>query len=103
MNTALKGNAKSGSAVKDLGCSIEEFKSYLENLWVDGMSWDNYGRRKGEWCIDHIVPLASVDLTIREEFLKVAHYTNMQPLWVSENNSKQDRLDWVRKTPEPIR
>jgi hypothetical protein len=46
------------------------------------MSWENHG----EWHIDHIVPFATArNLT---EFLKLLHYTNMQPLWASENYSK---------------
>jgi hypothetical protein len=40
---ALKSNQKSGSAVRDLGCSIAELKLYLESKFKPGMSWDNYG------------------------------------------------------------
>lgn len=77
---------KAGSSVQDLGCSIAELKVYLESLFQSGMSWDNYGP-KG-WHIDHIVPLASFDLTDREQFLKACHYSNLQPLWASDNLKK---------------
>ena len=83
---ALKRNYKAGSAVKDLGCTIQEFKKYLESKFQPGMTWENYG--KGGWEIDHIYPLSKVDLTDREQFLKVCHYTNLQPLWASDNRSK---------------
>jgi hypothetical protein len=86
---ALKGNYKTGSAVKDLGCTIEELKAHLESQFQNGMSWDNYGL-KG-WHIDHIIPLASFDLTNREEFLKACHYGNLQPLWAKDNLSKGDK------------
>ena len=33
LNRALKRNSKRGSAVKDLGCSIEDFKKYIESKW----------------------------------------------------------------------
>ena len=52
--SAIKGNFKSGSAVKDLGCSIDFLKQYLEVKFYGKMSWDNYGIH---WVIDHIIPL----------------------------------------------
>jgi hypothetical protein len=87
---ALKGNFKAGSAVADLGCSIAYFKNYIASLFCDGMSWDNYG----EWHLDHVRPLASFDLSKREEFLQAAHHTNYQPLWALDNCRKNARLDW---------
>jgi hypothetical protein len=60
MNMALKHKCKRGSAVRDLGCSIEEFISYLESKFKPGMSWNNYGLNG--WHIDHIIPLAKFDL-----------------------------------------
>jgi len=83
---ALKGNAKSGSAVKDLGCTIPELKLYLENKFKEGMSWDNWNRTG--WHIDHIIPLDSFNLQNREEFLKACHYTNLQPMWAEDNLTK---------------
>ena len=85
---ALKGNFKTGSAVRDLGCSIPELKSYLESLFLPGMVWDNYG----EWVIDHHIPLSSFNLTDREQFLKACHWSNLQPLWAEDNLSKGDKL-----------
>jgi hypothetical protein len=84
LSMALKQGNKSGSAVKDLGCSIGFLKSYLQSLFQSGMSWTNYG----EWHIDHIKPLARFDLTNRKEFLKACNYTNLQPLWAKDNIRK---------------
>ena len=89
LNEALKTNQKVGSAVNDLGCSIKEFKVYLEDKFhphpMTGqlMTWDNHTLRG--WHIDHIVPLISFDLTDRDQLLKACHYTNMQPLWWRDN------------------
>jgi hypothetical protein len=94
IRTAVKRNQKSGSAVRDLGCSIENFKLHLESKFRDGMTWENQG---SHWHIDHIRPLASFDLTNREKFLEACHYTNMQPLLKEENLSKKDRLDWKKE------
>lgn len=90
INGAIKGNYKSGSAVKDLGCSIDELKTHLESKFQPGMTWDNWSPTG--WHIDHIKPLASFDLTDRNQFLEACHYTNLQPLWARDNLSKGDRL-----------
>jgi phage-related minor tail protein len=86
LNKALRGNQKSGSAVRDLGCSIPELKSYLESKFQEGMTWENYGY--WGWHIDHIIPLDLFDLTNRKQFLKACHYTNLQPLWAEKNYTK---------------
>lgn len=86
LNRAITNGYKAGSAVKDLGCSINEFKTYLESKFLPGMSWDNWSR--DGWHIDHIKPLTSFDLKNREQLLEACHYTNLQPLWAEENLSK---------------
>lgn len=78
---------KAGSAVRDLGCTVEELKKHLESKFRPGMTWENWG----EWEVDHMRPLASFDLTDRAQFLQACHYTNLQPLWKSENRIKGDR------------
>ena len=88
LSTAIRNCQKSGSAVRDLGCSIEDLKDRLESQFQPGMSWDNWGRGKDCWHIDHIIPLSSFNLEDREEFLKACHYTNLQPLWEVDNLKK---------------
>lgn len=82
---AIINNQKAGSAIADLGCSVEELRYYLEQQFRPGMSWDNYG---SEWHIDHIKPLCSFDLSDRDQFLKACHYKNLQPLWAEANYAK---------------
>jgi hypothetical protein len=81
---AIHKHHKTGSAVRDLGCTIPEFKHYIEQKFTSGMSWDNYGK----WHLDHIRPLVSFNLTDREQFLQACHYTNYQPLWAKDNLRK---------------
>ncbi len=83
---ALKGNYKTGSAVSDLGCSIEEFKAHIEKQFTEGMTWDNWSRTG--WHIDHKTALANFDLTIEEQLLKACNYRNLQPMWAEDNLSK---------------
>lgn len=91
VRAAIKGNWKSGSAVKDLGCSIDELKLYLEKRFELGMDWNNWSSTG--WHIDHVIPLYNFDLTDRGQFLEACHYTNLQPLWAKENLSKGRRYD----------
>lgn len=88
---AIKKNSKSGSAVKDLGCSINKLKQYLESQFTDNMSWKSYGRNG--WHIDHIKPLSAFDLTDRQQLLKACHYSNLRPLWGSINCSLGGQLN----------
>ena len=81
---AVKGGFKKGSAVRDLGCNISKFKDFISEKFQTGMSWDNHGG----WHLDHILPLASFDLTDRKQFLAACHYTNYQPLWAKDNLKK---------------
>lgn len=65
-----------------LGCSFDEFKIYLENQFLNWMSWNNKGLYNGEfnygWDIDHKTPLSSAKT--EEELIQLCHYTNLQPL-----------------------
>jgi hypothetical protein len=88
LNTSLKNNFKKGSAVRDLGCSIEDFKWWLEFWFDEGMSWGNYGNKAGQWSIDHIKPLSKFNLTDRRQVLEVCNYKNLQPMWHRDNLSK---------------
>lgn len=93
---ALDGRIKTGSAVSDLGCTIEELRKHLESDFYPNsttgevMSWGNWS--KSGWHIDHVKPLASFDLANPDEFKKACHYTNLQPLWAHENLSKGDKI-----------
>jgi hypothetical protein len=84
LTRAIKSCFKDGSAVRDIGCSIPELKSYIEARFRPGMTWENHG----EWHIDHIVPLSRFDLSDRKQLLVACHYTNLQPLWAADNLSK---------------
>ena len=91
---ANKGYVKESSTVSILGCSIEQFKLHLEQLFTMGMSWDN----RSLWHIDHIVPLAFAQT--ESELLLLNHYTNLRPIWSSENLSKGKTIvDLARDHP----
>ena len=71
-----------------VGCSPEFLKNYLEKQFVNGMCWENKGFYG--WHIDHIIPLSSAKT--EDEFYKLCHYSNLQPLWSSDNIKKSNKI-----------
>lgn len=90
--TRLNGivKSKSNTTLDLIGCSALEFKQYLSDRFVKGMSWSNYGR--SGWHIDHIIPCASFDMNNKDDVKQCFHYTNLQPLWEKDNLEKGDKL-----------
>ncbi len=77
---------KPNSITKAIGCSILDLKIHLESKFSQGMTWEN----QGKWHIDHIYPLSKAQTP--EEMLKLAHYTNLQPLWAIDNIRKGNKV-----------
>jgi hypothetical protein len=82
---------KSKRSLELTGCNIDNLKKHLESKFLDGMSWDNYG--KFGWHIDHIKPCALFDFTDISQQKECFHYTNLQPLWAKDNISKGKRYN----------
>ena len=65
-----------------LGYTGKELKDHLEKQFVNGMTWENYGK----WEIDHIRPIASfppgTDIKIINDL------STLRPLWKDENRKK---------------
>lgn len=96
LNKCIKRfSVKNVNFLENLGCSLNEFKIYLESRFENWMSWENYGKYNGEfnygWDIDHIIPISSASTEM--EFYKLCHYTNLQPLCSKTNRDiKKDKL-----------
>jgi hypothetical protein len=71
-----------------IGVTTNDFRTYIESLFNEGMTWDNYGLYG--WHIDHIIPLSSAN-TI-EDLERLCYYTNLQPLWAKDNLSKSNKI-----------
>jgi hypothetical protein len=69
-----------------LGIDWNGFKLHIEDKFKEGMTWENYG----EWEYDHIIPISFAK--DEEMIVKLNHYTNFQPLWWRENNSKSNKI-----------
>lgn len=81
----IKNNFKIEKSIIYLGCSIEEYKLYLESQFTSEMTWENYGTI---WEIDHIKPLFSFDFSIKENYEKAFHFSNTRPLLKFINQSR---------------
>ena len=91
---------KSDRTMKLIGCSWKDLKKHLENQFVNGMSWDNYG----EWHIDHIIPCASFDLSDPNQQRICFNFRNLQPLWAKDNLSKGSKIpDNIEELIEKLR
>jgi hypothetical protein len=83
-----QGGKKSDSFLELVGKSPKDLIAYIESLFKDGMSWDNYG----QWHLDHIRPCASFDLSDPSQQKQCFHWSNLQPLWATENLRKNSRF-----------
>lgn len=82
-----KSNNKTTKTAEILGCSVNEFKHYIEQKFQSGMTWDNYGK----WHFDHVKPVSLA--TTPEDLVALNHYTNFQPLWAEDNIKKSDHYE----------
>lgn len=89
---------------KVLGSDWETVKIYIQNQFIDDMSWDNFDKIH----IDHKIPLAAASTEF--EIIALNHYTNLQPLWAEDNIRKSDKydpedfkkyMDWYTKNIKP--
>lgn len=74
---------KNSTTQQILGCTLNEFKQYIESQFEPWMNWENRGKRivttqNTSWDIDHIIPISSAKT--EEEIIKLSHYTNLRPL-----------------------
>lgn len=66
---------KENSTIELLGYSAYELKLHMENLFTEGMSWNNYG----EWHIDHIKQVSLFDSDTPISIIN--SLKNLRPLW----------------------
>lgn len=91
---ARGGDVRTSTTMQLLGCTVAQLKNHLESQFLPGMSWGNWGQGAGKWHIDHVFPLSAADLTQEEQLRAACHYTNLRPLWESENLSKSGAIRW---------
>ena len=85
------GIIKDALTLEILGGSSDEIRAHIVSQFEPGMTLENYG----EWHLDHRKPVASVQGMDKdsEAVRRVGHYTNLQPMWASENLEKSAYYD----------
>jgi len=76
------GFIKGASTEEMLQCSWVEFEARMSSMDADHANCE----------YDHIFPMSSYDLHLKENQLRCMHHTNIQPLTRKENRSKSNRL-----------
>lgn len=73
------------------GCSWLKMREHVQSQFKPGMTWENHGKGKGKWSLDHIRPIALFDWWT-DDGLKLAFaWDNTQPLWNDEHRAKSNR------------
>ena len=87
----LKGQRKSASTMKLIGCTIEELWQHLESrpTWEPWMTRKNYGI--GGWDIDHIKACTKFDPTDPAQQRECMNWSNLQPMEHIANMKKGAR------------
>lgn len=81
-----RGLYRTNKIASMVGCDWEQLKIHIEKQFSAGMTWEN----RGEWEIDHIIPISSAKT--ESDIMRLSHYTNLQPLWKEENRRKSDKM-----------
>ncbi len=90
LRAQLNGAArKSIGAVALVGCTMSELAAHLEAQFLPGMTWQN----RQQWHIDHKRPCASFDLSDPAQQRECFHFSNLQPLWATDNHRKSSQWE----------
>jgi hypothetical protein len=86
-NTLKRIGSKKESRTEEIsGYSAIDLKTHIESLFLEGMTWDNYG----DWHIDHIIPVSSFEENTPASVIN--SLSNLQPLWKLDNLSKGKKV-----------
>ena len=96
-NLIRRALKKQGSSKKGyhweriIGYTTKNLMEHLEQQFIEGMTWDNYGK----WHVDHIIPQSVFNFNSFEdkEFQECWALGNLQPLWSQDNLIKSNKIN----------
>lgn len=74
-----------------LGYTVKELKSHLESKFITGMTWENYGKQRNQWSIDHKRPISTFPTDADVSVINAL--SNLQPMWHVENCTKRNKWE----------
>lgn len=92
LNIAIKSNCKTSKLLEPyLGCSLPEFKIYIESQFLIGMTWENHGKGPSTWQFDHREGCNNFDLSKEEDRKACFNYKNIHPMWWNKHKNKSTK------------
>ncbi|NBP00281.1 MAG: hypothetical protein EBU90_09185 [Proteobacteria bacterium] len=74
-----------------IGCCSQTMKEWLEFQFEKGMTWENK-----QWQVDHVVPVSLFDLRDDKQRVLAFHWTNVQPLFTKDNQTKYNKFNPIQ-------
>lgn len=84
--------------IEAFGINVVGFKQHIEAQFTEGMTWNNHGQHNLEylvWEFDHIIPCNQFDLAKEADRKTCFHYTNLKPIWSTDNRSSKRKKDTI--------
>lgn len=92
LNAVIRLNVQTSPLLESyLGCSIYEFKKYIESQFTNDMTWSNHGSGVNKWQFDHIVGCNNFDLSKEEDRKTCFNFKNLRPMWGKDHQNKSTR------------
>lgn len=91
LSASLARRSKAGRSWQTLvGYSLDDLVVHLEQKFLPGMNWENYG----DWHVDHVIPKSAFNYSSPEhaDFRRCWALSNLQPLWAEQNIKKRDAV-----------
>ena len=86
---ALKGNSKTASTMKLIGCTIDELRQHIESKFEPWMNWENQGL--GGWDVEHIKACFHFNMEDPQQQRACFNWSNLQPMEHIANIKKGTR------------
>ena len=87
LSSVIRGKSK--RTMDFIGCERDHLVRHLEVQFENGMTWDKYGK---EWVIDHHIPITAFDYENEKEMDACWHFSNLKPMWKSDNIRKGNKI-----------